>query len=954
MRDKKFIPLDTTATTASFNIFNYLWKKDRNGNSCPGILIPDTLVVNNKKQLLFFSSKSSKNNRQILKKKYSNGEKVYDKTTVRKRFCKRQLETSVIHNLDTTNQNGKYWHYRDRLKKLKKTRVVCKLTWEDSGILKFKYLDKKQLNKFIDEQWKEGEEDEEQQEEEEEGKETRQIVADKTNSQFINQDMNPSLHKFDSFILQRFVESNSNNNTVVKATWSPSACYINACKNKNNLEDYEIDLQDRAMTYDGQNNNDERLTAENIVKSKNLVNRIMLCCRDIAKHVQKHSAKYVEVCKMIIYFKVASSGELYLLWASDFKCSNMRASKRFFQSLMTSSKRKKSRRSVVPINTNNGAEPTLLELWGEDTNDSWDDIDPIKKNTSKFSSTMFKKKSITLNNFKDNLLSKDKKQSKSTNNIWQIGSSNDKDQKNENKIGSLQNLLKEIKHKEEDKSKFHCPVETCNRVESLHVRPSEATIKDIVDFYKSGFKIHQNLHSWDLEEVAMLGVAPLFGPRVAPKGEIPLVLANYVPGKSKRRYDLLCRDPTFMYRTIRVCSRCSSLFLKRAKLSLKNQVAANDIFKDQIKNRVTTAKVIRKYSGPVYPVKNKTIDRLATAKYRREKFTTDERQSQAKVKGGKKQRKKRPKSAGPMRRRKKRDKPKFDVPQFVIPPELPKSLIGWEPPQEWKDILQKKIEAEEEKEKNEKSKHYSIYSKEKPAVTTYRKRGTRPKRPQSAPMSRNRKPVKMVAAIDEKAKKMIEKQFKIYGVKSYSELKTSGIATKRSLSKKREKIVTKEKASTLRKSNNGKKLKKQRPQSASSSRNTKSGIKIKAKKKKKQRPSSASTSRGKSGGSKGTTSNLVLVANEDNMENDEISNMKVIEQTYSYNKHMAFIQEAKSRTPPAKKRSNITVTKSEEGKDNVVQSPVPLNLNALSPSYGEKMLNQNLTNYANEGNEVFV
>ena len=119
-------------------------------------------------------------------------------------------------------------------KKLKKTRVVCKLTWEDSGILKFKYLDKKQLNKFIDEQWKEGEEDEEQQEEEEEGKETRQIVADKTNSQFINQDMNPSLHKFDSFILQRFVESNSNNNTVVKATWSPSACYINACKNKNN------------------------------------------------------------------------------------------------------------------------------------------------------------------------------------------------------------------------------------------------------------------------------------------------------------------------------------------------------------------------------------------------------------------------------------------------------------------------------------------------------------------------------------------------------------------------------------------------------------------------------------------------------------------------------------------------------------------------------------------------
>ena len=131
--------------------------------------------------------------------------------------------------------------------------------------------------------------------------------------------------------------------------------------------------------------------------------------------------------------------------------------------------------------------------------------------------------------------------------------------------------------------------------------------KDIVDFYRSGFTIHQNLHTWNIEEVAMLGVAPLFGPRIESKDEVPLVLAKYVPGKSKRRYNILCRDQNFMYRTIRVCSRCASLFLKRAKLALKNQVAANDIFKDQIKHRVTNAKIIRKYSGPVVPIKNKNI-----------------------------------------------------------------------------------------------------------------------------------------------------------------------------------------------------------------------------------------------------------------------------------------------------------------------------------------------------------
>ena len=114
----------------------------------------------------------------------------------------------------------------------------------------------------------------------------------------------------------------------------------------------------------------------------------------------------------------------------------------------------------------------------------------------------------------------------------------------------------------------------------------------------------------------MLGVAPLFGPKKRQERDIPIVLQKYVPGKSKRRYYLLCKDPTFMYRTIRVCRKCSFIFLNRAKLSLKNQVAANNILNDEVLNRGKTAKVIRKCAGPVIPIKSKVFDRLATAKFK--------------------------------------------------------------------------------------------------------------------------------------------------------------------------------------------------------------------------------------------------------------------------------------------------------------------------------------------------
>jgi hypothetical protein len=950
IRSQFFEPLDTETTTAVFNAFHYLWEKDRFGGSCPGILIPDTLVVHKDKQVLYFTSKSSIKRRKILKKRHKGKNKVYDKTTITKHFCKRQFQRRNY--VDSTM--NKTEHYFTSIKKKKTGRVVCKLMWEDSRKLKIRYLDKTQLIQFVNEQWASKEEGEDEKNEKYSARDSA-TINNKPNADGINSPAN----NFDKYILQRFVEPASQNNTIIKATWRQSECYINSCTNLNNFEDFEIDVNDRTATYDKENMTNSNLTTENIIKSKSLVNKIIACCTAMAKHIQKHSTKYLEVCQMIIYFKIAISGELYYLWTSDFKCSNIRASTRFLRSIMTSSRRRKTMRSVIPTNneaynSNNNvmSEPTLLELWGEDINDSWDDIDPIKKRKSKQRLSLYRSgnKPIRLDQVKENLSSNSPKPSKSKLSHIGFGISNNSD-KNTNNVVSLENLLKEMKSKKEQSNKFHCPVEKCNRVEPLHVRRSEATIKDIVDFYRSGFTIHQNLHTWNIEEVAMLGVAPLFGPRIESKEEIPLVLAKYVPGKSKRRYDILCRDQTFMYRTIRVCSRCASLFLKRAKLALKNQVAANDIFKDQIKHRVTNAKIIRKYSGPVVPIKNKNIDRLATAKYTREKFSIISEEPKSNRKSCRN--KKRPKSAGPARRRKQLDNPQFDVPNFEIPLELPKSLTGWEPTHEWKDILQNKLDAEEERENNRKLKHYSIYSKQNMDIHTPKdRRTTQHKRPQSAPMSRNRIAKATMKEASDKRKTMMEKQFKIYGVKSYSQLKRNGITTcarLRHVKQYNKSDTRNKKVCSAKKINNpSKKQKKQRPQSASRRR-----CDSKQKFKKKQRPSSATNKRKYICEIKAPETKQLPDKTKVTSDVGNSNNMNIIEQTYSYANHLKFITEAKLQTPPPRGTPKSELNWERDKYKNII-SPVPLDLTSLSPSVGVKTNKLNMTPYVDESYEVFV
>eukprot|EP00943_MAST-04B_sp_MAST-4B-sp1_P000846 g846.t1 len=199
---------------------------------------------------------------------------------------------------------------------------------------------------------------------------------------------------------------------------------------------------------------------------------------------------------------------------------------------------------------------------------------------------------------------------------------------------------------------------------------------------------------------------------------------------------------------------------------------------------------------------------------------------------------------------------------------------------------------------------------------------------------------------------MIEKQFKIYGVKSYSQLKGNDITAYtrlQHLKQYNELSPRKKKVCSAKKSNNpSKKQKAQRPQSASRRR-----YDSKQKFKKKRRPSSATNKtiyiyKKKVPQTKQSSDEPKITSNVGNS-----NNMNIIEQTYSYVNHLKFIKEAKLQTPPP--RGTLKEEHNpERDKYKNITSPIPLDLTSLSPSFGAKVNKLNVTPYVDESYEVFV
>jgi hypothetical protein len=664
--------LEASETAATLNIWEHLWRKDKNGKSCP-VKSPDTFVSyansngsNSEDTWYFLSRKQS----TLLKKKRDPVTKRHDLKELKRKFSASQLKQS-----DQAKQSP--------------TKLVTTLMTVKKNAIEFTYFTAKEFKTWASRHWND-----------------REILGE-----------------YDTFVLQRFVHSDSEQNRTIKADWTPNVCFLHSRTNKCGVNDGTKPSKIRGATYGGLNS----LSNESTTKNKSVAAKIMTACKVIAAHIVKLSQKYEEVRAMTLYFKVGSDGHVWLLWGSDFKLSTIRPRTRLFQAFKLGPKtnRRKVGPSPIPLLPAATIAPTKERDFVKPLVDSEDTENvPVRLSASNIPEhTLFQIKTL---------------------------------EKSMSLFGTS------IAMPVVKKNLFRCPVEHCVSVEDPKlIAKSEATFKDIIDFYKSGGKIERKQLLWGApvsntvaEDDTMIGVAPLFGPRNQEHCKIPKVLQKYVPGGSERRFQLLCKDPKFIHRTVQVCKRCANEFLKRQHLSLRNQTAVTDLFQERIAQRKRTEEIIRLVGGPVKPIRSRNIDRLANPRCIREKFVPPPRPKSAKslntaVSSPQKRKEydntctkkkmPRPVSARLCRRveRVTRDRQKFDVPEFHAPPMLPKSLKGWVPPSEWGELLEKNTAAVDEE-----------VSKKRPAST----------RPRSAPATRRS------AAVPKGTPLQVRRQRKIYGV----------------------------------------------------------------------------------------------------------------------------------------------------------------------------------------------
>ena len=211
----------------------------------------------------------------------------------------------------------------------------------------------------------------------------------------------------------------------------------------------------------------------------------------------------------------------------------------------------------------------------------------------------------------------------------------------------------------------------------------------------------------------------------------------------------------------------------------------------------------------------------------------------------------------------------------------------------------------------------------------------RSRRPKSAPSSRPTMPNELCTA-SEKTKKMIEMQFKIYGVKSLADLKKNNFDRLKHHDKKLSKMHQTNTAASRLRQKTPEKLK--RPHSAPSKRNK---VKQKTGRRRKNLGKKVKTNFKRENNESKTRQNV----DEARIVPDQ--NTSIEDYLYSFKDHRAFIETAKAMNLPSNAYNDKIGDKSP-----IHQTPAPLNLAPLSPSFVEKSGRQYLS--ATKSGEVFV
>eukprot|EP00002_Diphylleia_rotans_P022032 TRINITY_DN4309_c0_g1_i2.p1 TRINITY_DN4309_c0_g1~~TRINITY_DN4309_c0_g1_i2.p1 ORF type:complete len:543 (+),score=59.65 TRINITY_DN4309_c0_g1_i2:63-1691(+) len=114
-------------------------------------------------------------------------------------------------------------------------------------------------------------------------------------------------------ILQKFVESKGESNSIIRAIWSPQMCLLQKRTNIYKIHDRKIELSMRAATFDSL----DHLSAPVPLVGDILLSRIRQLCQNIVNHIEDLCRHDFKVKNAEFYLKEDDYDQLWFLWCSS-------------------------------------------------------------------------------------------------------------------------------------------------------------------------------------------------------------------------------------------------------------------------------------------------------------------------------------------------------------------------------------------------------------------------------------------------------------------------------------------------------------------------------------------------------------------------------------------------------------------------------------------------------------
>ncbi|KAJ1488692.1 hypothetical protein T484DRAFT_1938762, partial [Baffinella frigidus] len=121
--------------------------------------------------------------------------------------------------------------------------------------------------------------------------------------------------------LQRFVDSKGTSNTLHRAIWSPSVFHVERRTNLLDIADKKFSMHQRVVTFEGE----EHLSDTRAITDTTLGCQLQRVCEHMADHctyLLRQQGLNSRVSRMVLHFKVDDHGRVWLLWCSSIRTSS--------------------------------------------------------------------------------------------------------------------------------------------------------------------------------------------------------------------------------------------------------------------------------------------------------------------------------------------------------------------------------------------------------------------------------------------------------------------------------------------------------------------------------------------------------------------------------------------------------------------------------------------------------